>query len=70
MEKHNTAHTASGVATPLLQHPDGPRIDFDDWILKIPGDQVQSASMPIGPLGLIELGNTLIALGRGLGGAL
>ena len=27
------------------------------------------ASMPIGPLGLIELGNTLLALGRGLGGA-
>jgi hypothetical protein len=70
MEKDNTAHTASGGVTPLFQHPDGPRIDFDDWALVITDDEDQSASMPIGPLGLIELGNTLIALGRALGGGL
>ena len=58
-----------GKVTPLLQHPDGPRIDFDDWALTITDDDDLRASMPIGPLGLIELGNTLIALGRGLGGA-
>ena len=70
MEKHNTAHTASGVVAPLFQHPDGPRIDFDDWVLTITDADDRRASLPIGPLGLIELGNTLIALGRGLGGAL
>ena len=69
MDKHNTAHAASGIVAPLFQHPDGPRIDFDDWTLTITDEDDQRACMPIGPLGLIELGNTLIALGRGLGGA-
>ena len=69
MEKDNTAETP-GVVTPLFQHPDGPRLDFDDWTLTITDDEDRRASLPIGPLGLIELGNTLIALGRGLGGAL
>ena len=69
MEKLTTAHTASGIAASLFQHPDGPRLDFDDWTLTITDEDDQRASMPIGPLGLIELGNTLIALGRGLGGA-
>ena len=67
---NNIAAETSGIVTPLFQHPDGPRLDFDDWTLTIVDDDDRRASMPIGPLGLIELGNTLIALGRGLGGAL
>ena len=67
---NKTTVATPGIVAPLFQHPDGLRIDFDDWTLTITDDDDQSASMPIGPLGLIELGNTLLALGRGLGGAL
>jgi hypothetical protein len=67
---NKTTVATPGIVAPLFQHPDGPRLDFDDWVLSITDDDDRRASMPIGPLGLIELGNTLIALGRGLGGAL
>ena len=67
---NKTTVATPGIVTPLFQHPDGPRLDFDDWTLAITDADDRRASLPIGPLGLIELGNTLIALGRGLGGAL
>ena len=67
---NRTTVATPGIVAPLFQHPDGPQLDFDDWTLTITDDEDRRASMPIGPLGLIELGNTLIALGRGLGGAL
>ena len=43
MKKAKTAHTASGIVTPLLQHSDGQHIDFDDGPLIITNNQDQSA---------------------------
>jgi hypothetical protein len=67
---NQTTVATPGIVTSLFQHPDGLRLDFDDWTLTITDADDRRASMPIGPLGLIELGNTLLALGRGLGGGL
>ena len=69
MANNIAAQAASGIVT-LYEHPDGPRIDFDDWALTVTNEDGQSASCSIGPLGLIELADKLMALGRSLGGGL
>jgi hypothetical protein len=49
----------------LYDHPDGARIYFEPFTPALHCcDELGAASLPIGPLGLIALGNELIALGE------
>ena len=52
----------------LYQHPDGSYIEFDqdsNWLVTYE-DGGPATGIPIGPLGLIELGTQLIYLGKSL----
>lgn len=51
----------------VYAHPDGDVIEYvvDDWQL-VASDGETSTAVVIGPVGLVELGRTLIALGRQL----
>jgi hypothetical protein len=46
----------------VYSHPDGPTLAFNDNTLTATGDNGKSVSLPVGPLGLVELGNALLAL--------
>ena len=46
----------------LYQHPDGPSLVFDDHTLTATDSDDKTVCLPIGPLGLVELGNALLAL--------
>ncbi len=46
----------------LYQHPDGHSIDLDGITLTMTDSDDQTVSIPIGPLGVVELGNALLAL--------
>ena len=46
----------------VYSHPDGFELAFHDNVLTATDDNDNSVSIPIGPLGLVELGNALLAL--------
>ena len=46
----------------LYTHPDGFALDFDDHTLIATDDDGKTISLPIGSIGLKELGNALLAL--------
>ena len=53
----------------VYSHPDGFTLAFNDDALTATDDDGKTVSLPIGPLGLVELGNALLALAaeRGAG---
>ena len=55
-------------ATLVYQHPDGFTLAFDDHTLIATDDDGITVSLPIGPLGLVDLGNALLALAAELEG--
>ena len=46
----------------VYSHPDGFTLAFHDRTLIATDDAGNAVSLPIGPLGLVELGNALLAL--------
>ena len=46
----------------IFQHPDGPALDFHNHTLIATDEDGKAVCLPIGPLGLVELGNALLAL--------
>jgi hypothetical protein len=54
----------------LYQHPDGSFIDFDTdtGLLIAYEDMGPTVGVPVGPVGLVELGKKLIELGTSLQG--
>ena len=46
----------------VYNHPDGFTLAFNDHTLIATDDNRKAVSLPIGPLGLVELGNALLAL--------
>ena len=46
----------------VYSHPDGFTLAFDDHTLIATDDDDKTVCLPIGPLGLVELGNALLAL--------
>ena len=54
------------MSTPLYRHPDGYQISFDAYTntLRITDCEDQIVVVPIGPVGLAELGNELVAIGH------
>ena len=46
----------------VYSHPDGFALAFNDNTLIATDDNGKTVSLPIGPLGLVELGNALLAL--------
>ena len=46
----------------VYSHPDGFTLAFNDDALTATDDDGKTVSLPIGPLGLLELGNALLAL--------
>jgi len=48
----------------VYSHPDGPELAFDDHTLIATDDNGKSVSLPIGPLGLVELAAELNAIGN------
>ena len=46
----------------VYSHPDGFTLAFNENTLIAIDDNVKAVSLPIGPLGLVELGNALLAL--------
>ena len=46
----------------VYNHPDGFTVTFAEHTLTAIDDDGKSVTLPIGPLGLVELGNTLLAL--------
>ena len=46
----------------VYSHPDGFTLAFNDSTLIATDDKGKTVSLPIGPLGLVELGNDLLAL--------
>ena len=46
----------------VYSHPDGFTLAFNDDALTATDDDGKTVSLPIGPLGLVELGNALLAL--------
>ena len=46
----------------VYSHPDGFALAFNDNTLIATDDDGKAVSLPIGPLGLVELGNALLAL--------
>ena len=46
----------------VYNHPDGFTLAFNDHTLIATDDNEKTVSLPIGPLGLVELGNALLAL--------
>ena len=53
-------------ATLVYQHPDGFTLAFNDNVLTATDDEDNTVRLPIGPLGLIGLGERLIAIGKSL----
>lgn len=51
-------------ATTVYQHPDGFTLAFNDNVLTATDDDGKAVSLPIGPLGLIALGELLAAIGK------
>ena len=51
-------------ATLVYQHPDGFTLAFSDNVLTATDDKDNTVFLPIGPLGLIALGERLTAIGR------
>ena len=51
-------------ATLVYQHPDGFTLAFNDNVLTATDDEGSTVCLPIGPLGLIALGELLTAIGR------
>ena len=51
-------------ATLVYQHPDGFTLAFNDNVLTATDDEGNTVCLPIGPLGLIALGELLTAIGR------
>ena len=46
----------------VYKHPDGPTLAFNAHTLIATDDNGKTVSLPIGRLGLMELGNALLAL--------
>ncbi len=46
----------------VYSHPDGPTLAFNDHTLIATDDDGKAVLLPIGPIGLAELGNALLAL--------
>ena len=46
----------------VYNHPDGFTLAFNDEALTATDDDGKTVSLPIGPLGLVELGNALLVL--------
>ena len=46
----------------VYSHPDGFALVFNDKTLIATDDNGKTVSLPIGPLGLVELGNALLVL--------
>ena len=46
----------------VYSHPDGFALVFNDNTLIATDDNGKTVSLPIGPLGLVELGNALLVL--------
>ena len=46
----------------VYKHPDGPTLAFNEHTLIATADNGKAVSLPIGPLGLVELGLALLAL--------
>ena len=46
----------------VYRHPDGPTLAFNDNALTATDDEGSAVSLPIGPLGLMDLGNALLVL--------
>ena len=46
----------------VYSHPDGFTLAFNDHTLIATDDNGKTVSLPIGPLGLVELGNAMLAL--------
>ena len=46
----------------VYSHPDGLTLAFDDHTLTATDSDDKTVALPIGPLGLVELGNALLAL--------
>ena len=51
-------------ATLVYQHPDGFTLAFNDNVLTTTDDEGNAVSLPIGPLGLVELADKLRAIGN------
>ena len=51
----------------VYSHPDGFALDFNDNALTATDDDGKSVSLPIGPLGLVELAAELNAIGNDAG---
>ena len=51
----------------VYSHPDGFALDFNDNALTATDDDGKSVSLPIGPLGLVELAAELNAIGSNAG---
>ena len=50
----------------LYQHPDGHSIDLLDGMLTVTDSDGQTASVPIGEIGLTELGERMVSIGQAL----
>lgn len=50
----------------IYLHPDGPTIHVLDRILTVADSDGKTASVPIGEIGLVELGERLVAIGQAL----
>ena len=46
----------------VYNHPDGYTLAFNDYTLIATDDNGKTVFLPIGPLGLVELGNALLVL--------
>ena len=46
----------------VYSHPDGFTLAFNDNTLIATDDNGETVSLPVGPLGLVELGNAMLAL--------
>ena len=51
-------------ATLVYEHPDGFTLAFNDNVLIATDDEDNTVCLPIGPLGLIALGELLTAIGK------
>ena len=54
-------------ATLVYQHPDGFTLAFNDNVLTATDDEGNTVSLPIGPLGLVELAAELDTIGNDAG---
>ncbi len=50
------------MSSTVYNHPDGFTLAFNDHTLIATDDDGKTVSLPIGPLGLVELGLALLAL--------